>query len=525
VPKTFGAVIAIGGSAMALAACGSGGSPSATGTDASSGPPQRGGTLTVATPLEPQTLDPTPSIDNGAQHIDALVFDTLLEIRPGSSTLVPGLAESWKLGADRRSAIFRLRAARFSDGTPVTSEDVKFSLERVMNPKIAPYNYEQFRRLIQSISTPNPRTVVLRFNGARPAIFPYLAVVAASVVSKHAVEHLGDKRFAVEPLNGGSGPFKIVKWTRGQSVELERNPYYWRKGLPYLQRVDFLHVQDDNTRLLDVRSGQVDIADEVPYSQLEAIKNAPGVKLHVSPIAAVDTVFFCAKGPLRSAAVRQALNYATPKEVIKRIVLADRGRVANSVIPPMKYWDPNVKPYPYDVSKAKQMLKQAGMPNGFALELMILGGDEVSRQTATILQNAWARIGVKLQIRTLDEGTFETRFSEGSYQAALRSPTTFSSDTTYEDEFALIFSDPLDVQSTYGFTDPKLQALIKSIEGTWNESTRRRLFGQYQQEQMDNPIGVPIAVAVARAALRSNVEGFGYTQVNRLYLAETWIKH
>jgi peptide/nickel transport system substrate-binding protein len=520
--RTVCLAIAIGAVAGVLAACGGSGSSS---TEAS-GPPRRGGTLTIATPLEPVSLDPHVSAtDAGSQHVQTLIFSRLLEVQPGSLNLVPGLAESWGLGADRRSAVFHLRSAEFSDGSPVSAEDVKFSFERAMQVKTDPFFAESLTKMIQSMSTPNAHTFVLHFSGPRPEIFYYVAMAPLSVISKHVFERLGAKRFAVEPIGAGSGPFEFVKWNKGQSLELARNPHYWRTGLPYLNRVSLVKVPDDNTRLLDVRSGQVDVADEIPYSQLGSIGAAPGVKLHLAPIPAIDMASFDLTGPLRPQAVRQALNYATPKEVIKKIVFADRGAIANSLIPPLHFWDPNVKPYPYDLAKAKQLLDQSGYSHGFAIPIAIPSGDEVSRQIATILQNTWAKIGVRLKVEALDETSLASRFEENRPEVVLIQPTAFSSDIPSEDEFAINYVHLGHEKSgLFILRDATLERLLGQIEGTWNEGERRTLFGQFQQEQMNNPVGIPMIVAEARTALRDNVEGFGYVAMNWFYLDRTWLK-
>lgn len=523
----LGGALAAIGAALALAACGSGGPSTNGGEDASAGKPQQGGTLTIATALEPVSLDPAVgNTEPGSQHVQTLIFSRLLEVRPGSLDLVPALAESWKLSSDQRSAIIHLRTARFSDGMPVTSEDVKFSFERAMNEKIDPNFGESLTQMIQSIGTPDARTVVLHFAGPRPAVFYYLAFAPLGIVNKHAFEQMGAKRFGAEPLGAGAGPFQIVRWVKGQGVYLKRNPYYWRTGLPYLNGVNILHVANENTRLLDVRTGQIDAADEVPYSQLASLKNVPGVKLHLAPVPAVYGVAIrpTSSGALKSEAVRQALNYAMPKEAIRKVVFAGQGALGNSgLMPPLHYWDSNVKPYPYDLAKARRLLSEAGYAHGFTLTLGITSGDEVSHQTATILQSAWAKLGVNLQVEVLDEGTMQTRLSEASYEALLFPPTYWSSDIPSEDEFAINLANP-GGEKAFGVKDPKINALVKRIEGTWNEEARHKLFAERQQEEMRYMFYAPIVVAEARTALRDNVEGFGYVAMSWFYLDQTWLK-
>jgi peptide/nickel transport system substrate-binding protein len=500
----------------ALAACGA----NDASTSGESGPIQRGGTLTVALSVEPTTLDPGLGLTDGStQNVQSLVFNRLIEVQPGSIKLVPGLADHWSLNRHGQSATFHLRDARFSDGTPVTSSDVKFSFERAMDPETDAQWGESLAELIEAISTPDAHTVVLHFPGPRPAVFYYLAFTPLSIVNKAAFEKLGEHRFAAQPTGGGSGPFEVVKWTKGQEVELARNPYYWRKGLPYVDKVHLRYVPDDNTRILDLRAGQVDVAMDIPYSQIEGVEGL-GDTLVTSAQKALYVAIWHVVGPLAPRATREALNYATPREVINQVVLHGQGEPANSMIPPMRYWDSSVKPYPYDLAKARQLLSQTDTPNGFPLTMEIRSGDAVGAQTAEILQNAWAKIGVKLNIHQLDFASEEQNTASGDWQMQLNTPTEFSSDIPSEDEYAINFTNPF-LEHIFSFSDPKLRSLIARIENTWNEKVRERLFAQFQQEQMSNPQFLPLLVTTDRAAVGSHVRGFEFAG-HWIYLDRTW---
>jgi peptide/nickel transport system substrate-binding protein len=510
-----------------LSACGGTSSTSTGGTsstDANAGPVQRGGTLKVGTAFEPITLDPAAGqTDPGSQHAQVLMFDRLVTVEPGSAQIKPSLAESWKLSADKHSMTFKLRDAQFSDGSPVTSADVKFSLARATDPKIDPTFAESLQQIVASVSTPDPRTVVLHFDGPQPAVLSYMAFAPCSVVSKSAFERIGAKRFGVAPLDAGSGPFKLVKWTRGQQVELVRNPHYWQQGLPYLDAVRLELVADDNTRLLDLRSGGLDVADDVPYSQLDAISKVPGVRLQVRPVAAVFGPFLSGRGPLKDVKVRQALNYATPRQAIVKVALHGQGELAGGWIPPMKYPDARPPPVPYDVAKAKQLIAASDRPDGFQLELLIQSGDAVSRQTASMLQDAWKQIGVDLKISSVETGSFISRAFAGDFQAFLGPPTIASSDIPSEDEFAIELTTPVWEKKILGHTDPVLRSLSKQLNGTWDERVRSELFARYMRQMQENPVFVPIALASARSATREQVHGFDYVLLNWLYLTRTWI--
>jgi peptide/nickel transport system substrate-binding protein len=526
--KTLATLLSMG-ALMALTACGGSGSSSSTSSSGNSepaaGPIQRGGTLTRATPVEPAALDPTTGYAAlGDLRVEMVVFDRLIEVKPGSYRLEPGLAESWELSPDRRSATFHLRDAKFSDGTPVTSADVKFSFERAMNPKLNVFFGPVLADLIESIETPDEHTVVLNFPGPRPAVFPYLASVPASVINKQVFQRLGAKRFAALPLDGGSGPFRVVQVTRGESVKLERNPHYWRKGQPYLDAVELVYILDGNTRMLKLRSGQVDVADEVPYSQIEAIDSASGLNVKGSEVAAVYTIVLNGRDVLKPQAVRQALAYATPTEAIREIVFKDRVEIANSVIPAMKYNDPTVEPVPLDVEKAKQLLAQAGLEEGFDVAFLIKAGDLITRQTASIIQSAWSKIGVNVKIEALDPAVLSERVGAGDFDAVLSTPTAISSDIPTEDEIAINFTNPDLERNYFGLSDPKLHELIDQIKSTWDEEKRAELFAQYQRRQLENPMAIPMTVASAQTAMRDEVHGFDYIIMNYPYLNETWIE-
>jgi peptide/nickel transport system substrate-binding protein len=514
--------------ALSLAACGGSGTSSTNTSgeaDANAGPAQRGGTLKVGTAFEPTTLDPAiGQTDPGSQHAQVLIFDRLVTVEPGSVEIKPSLAESWKLSADKRSMTFKLRDAQFSDGSPVTSADVKFSLARAVDPKVDATFAESLQRIIASVTTPDSRTVVVHFDGPQPAVLSWLAFAPCSIVSQRAFERIGAKRFGVAPVDAGSGPFKLVKWTRGQSVQLVRNPHYWQKGLPYLDGVDLQLVSDDNTRLLDLRSGGLDVADDVPYSQLDAISKVPGIRLQVRPVAAVFGPFLSGRGPLKDVKVRQALNYATPRDAIVKVALHGQGELAGSWIPPMKYPDARPEPIPLDVAKARQLIAASDHPDGFELELLIQSGDAVSRQTASMLQDAWKQIGVDLNIQSVETGSFISRAFAGDFQAFLGPPTIASSDIPSEDEFAVELTTPVWENTILGHADPVLRSLSKQLNGTWDESVRRELYKRYMLRMQEDPVFVPIALASARSATREQVHGFDYVLMNWLYLTRTWIE-
>jgi len=219
--------------------------------------------LKFARNFEPVTLGPFGAADNGTIWTIMMIYDQLVEYQAGSLTPQPGLAQSWEFKDGGKTVVFHLRSAKFSDGSPVTAADVKFSLDRFKDPKVN--NLLPFLATsIASISAPSPSTIVMKLKRPDGALLSNLSVFPASITPKAIVTKLGDKAFAQKPV--GSGPFVFEQWVRGQYLKMSRNPHYWKPGKPYLDGVEFDYITNDNTRILKLQSGEVDVAESIPFS-------------------------------------------------------------------------------------------------------------------------------------------------------------------------------------------------------------------------------------------------------------------
>jgi peptide/nickel transport system substrate-binding protein len=507
-------LLAAVGIAVTMGACGNSsndaGSTGASAQTVDTTPVSRGGTLRLARSIEPATLNPFYNLEgNGSLQTMAAIYDTLVEFTPGSLDAKPGLATSWDVSADKKTFTFHLRDAKFSDGSPVTSADVKYSLARLITPK-NPY-YAMFG-LMKRIETPDPSTIVVTLK--QPTIgFPtYVGFPGASIVSKAAIGRLGDAAFSRHPV--GSGPFKLKRWVKGQVVELVRNPYYWRRGQPYLDGVKLLYVPNDNTRTLDLLSGNADAVDAVPFSQVDQVNNSGDSKVLIQDSVGMYMVLLNEKvKPLDETEARQALNYATPLEQIRQTVFGGRVEVMNAVFPKMKYWSADVKPYEYDLDKAKELLASSSQPHGFDLTLNIISGDDTSKQVGQILQDSWGKIGVDVSLRQLDLGTFYTRILGSQYEAVLPIPDGATSDIPNPDEWANLLFNSNDTIGHNNFTwyaNKAIARLSMQAIHTTDAAEQERLFAKLQQASLDDPLTVPLVFMPYRSAARSNVHGFQY---------------
>jgi peptide/nickel transport system substrate-binding protein len=510
---------------VSLAACGGGDdSSTASGTPASgTGDITQGGTLTFARSLDAEAgLNPINAPNNGSIFTIQQIFDQLVEVQ--GSEIVPGLAKSWEHSDDGLEWTFHLRDAEFSNGDPVTGDDVKFSIERFADPKINT-NYATLGAAIESVDVIDDHTVKINLNDIDGAFLDNIAMFAAAIVPQKVVEDVGDKAFAENPI--GSGPFMVTEFKRGQRTVLEANPHYWREGQPYLDEVDFEFVPDANTRTLELRSGEVDVADAIPYNQVDSLDVADGITVEVADSLKWDSIFFNTKlSPLDEVEVRQALAYATPTDQILDAVLFGNAQVANSQIPRVKYWDDAIEPYPYDIDKAQELLGQSSVPDGFDLELQIPSGDAVEKQTAEIVKQEWAKIGVNVSIVPRDFGTMFGDWLAGKGGEAATFPgDALSSDTLSDDEIAALVYDPKAGLSSLGtfYDNPKVDQLLADAKGTLDEDQRAQDFSEIQQIGMDDVPAVPLFFTKSVTGYQDKVMNFQTYPIGWWPLREVWL--
>ena len=287
------------------------------------------------------------------------------------------------------------------------------------------------------------------------------------------------------------------------------------------------YVTDDNTRILKLQAGEVDAAVNIPYAQIAQLDKRGDVDVKIEEIYRFDGIWLNnAKEPLDDIRVRQALNYATDKESIIKSVLFGHAEVANHMMPKMKYWREDVKPYPYDLDKAKQLIKQSKAPGGFKIPLVVPTGDSIISQVAQIVKQSWAEIGVTAEISNLDIGTAYTNFSNSNYVAG--NNWYITSDVVAPDELAAI---QFDYSATGGtksfFTNYKsaeATALVNKAAGATDESTRADAFGKLQQVVMrDAPI-VALYFTPARTGIRTKVQNFHTVKTAWWRLEDVWLK-
>jgi peptide/nickel transport system substrate-binding protein len=522
VPRAAGVLLLLLALAVFLASCGGGGG--GTTGEEEAGEPVKGGTLTFARAQDADAgLNPINAPSNGSIFIITQIFDQLVEMGEGAE-VDPGLATSWEKSSDGLTWTFHLREASFSNGEPVTGEDVKFSIERFADPKINT-SYPTLGEAIKDVQVVDPRTVKVNLEHVDGAFLDNIAMFAASIEPKKVVEEVGDKAFSDNPI--GSGPFAVKEYKRGQKTVLERNTHYWRKGQPYLDGVVFEFVPDANTRVLKLRSGEAEVADAIPYNQVESLDSSEEIEVEVAKALSWASIFLnTTKASLGDKKVRQALNYATPKEQILKTVYYGNAEIANSNIPPLKYWDESIAAYPFDLAKAEELMAESSSPKGFDLELAIPSGDPVVQQTAEIVKSEWAKIGVTVDIVQKELGALESSWFEGKGgDAATFGGGVLSSDTLSDDEIAAVTLNPaagLHALGTF-YNNPKVNQLLTDAAGTLDDEQRAQDFSEVQKIALEDAPAVPLFFTKTITGVRSNVQNFQTFPIGWWPLRQVWL--
>jgi peptide/nickel transport system substrate-binding protein/oligopeptide transport system substrate-binding protein len=375
-----------------------------------------GGAITVAYQNDIATLDPAIGYDWQNWSIIKSLFSRLLDYEPGTTNLVPDLAtEMPKISADGKTFEFSLRDdVKFHNGRLLVAEDVKYSIERAVNPKTQSPGAGFFASIdgfdaassgkstdISGITVNSPTSITFKLSRPDATFLHVMAINFASVVPKEDAEKFGPD-FGKNPV--GSGAFKFTSWALGQKLTLDKNTDYYREGLPKLDQINFEVGVDPTVALQRLKNNEVDIlGDSIPAANYIAEKensDNEGLIIEGGQLQTGYVTLNVKIKPLNNVKVRQAVNHAIDKDRIVQI-LNGRADAANQPLPPsMPGYDTGYKGFAYDVEKAKALLAEAGLANGFSTELWTSNTDPNPR-IAQSIQEDLAKVGIKAAIKSL----------------------------------------------------------------------------------------------------------------------------
>jgi peptide/nickel transport system substrate-binding protein len=474
------------------------------------------GVLTIGRREDGTTFDPIASAQNVDFWVFSNVFDVLVRVDNTGSNLVPGIAESWEISADGLTYTFKLRDSKFSDGTAVTSEDVAYSLTRIRDSELSLWSDSY--KIIADMQTPDPKTLVITLSGPSAPFLSTLAMPGASIVSKAAMEAMGEAAFAELPV--GSGAFMVTEWRRGDRVILAKNPEYWDADKVSLDGVEWISVPDDNTRMLAVQAGELDAAIYVPFSQVAQLQADPNLTVVSNASTREDHLLLNHENAaLSNPLVREAIDYAIDKQAIIEAVTFNLGTVANSYVPAgALYHSDDNGARGFDPEKAKGLLAEANVGD-ITLNYLVDAGDQTAEQIAILVQQQLANVGITVTLQKVDPSQNWDMLINGEFDMNVNYWTNDILDPDQKTTFVLGHDVNMNYMTRY--QNDTVKDMVAAARLEMDPATRGAMYAEIQKLAKADTHWIDLYYSPFISVTNKGVTNFGQNPLGRFWLEET----
>ncbi|HLZ43646.1 MAG TPA: ABC transporter substrate-binding protein [Candidatus Sulfotelmatobacter sp.] len=433
-------------------------------------------TLVMIIESSPTNLDPRIGIDGRAENIDSLIFDDLLS-KGDDLNVAPGLAERWEV-PDPLTYIFHLhRGVRFHDGRPLTSRDVKWTFDSLLQGKVRSTKAANYR-FVDHIDAPDDFTVIFHMKEPDAPLLWNLCDGAMGIVPYGSLDEITQ-----HPM--GSGPFKFVSAETDRDVVLERNDEYWGEKAK-LERVRFVVVPDETTEALELRNGTSDVTiNSLTPDTLVVLERDSNIQVDHQPGTRLAYLAFNLRDPiLKDVRVRQAIAYALDRKPMIEYLWRGLAEPARSILPAQSWaYNGDVPAYPHDPEKAMQLLDAAGYPavNGARFHItMKTSTDPNTRLMVAVMQQQLRDVGIALDIRSFEFATFFADVQNGAFQMyGLRWIGGNEDPDIFEYAFHSSKFPPNGANRDY-YSNPKVDALIDQARREVDQAKRKALYVEVQ---------------------------------------------
>ena len=498
---------------------------------------KRGGTLIFGRGGDSVGLDPALEEDGESFKVCDNIYDTLVQYKDESTELEPGLATNWESSTDGLIWTFHLRkGVTFHDGTPFNAEAVLFSLNRQHDDthpfhKVGgSYIYwiaTGLAEIVDKIIAVDDYTVQIHLKTAYAPFIYTIAITPFSIVSPTAVQKWGDA-FSNNPV--GTGPFKFVRWDRGDKIVLEANDTYWG-GPPLLDRVILRSIPDNSVRLIELQQGNIHAMEFPNPDDFQQIRDDDTLELLSQPGMSIGYLAMnMDKSPFDILNVRLAINHAINKSAIIEYLYQGLGIPAKNPIPPTLWgYDDSIEDYAYDPELAKKLLAEAGYPNGFETTLWALPVPRPyipdGRALAEVLQSELRNVGIETKIVTFDWGTYLEKTKNGEHDIAMLG---WSADLGDPDNFLYFLLSKSSAEKPAGniafYRSDEMQAVLEQARATSDREKRISLYQEAQRIFHKDVPWVPLAHAKQILVINKKVKNLKLQPLNWKYFRQIWIE-
>lgn len=467
-----------------------------------------GATLQAALDLDPPTMDPHLSGSAVDRQVYQSLYDKLVDIDENLA-IVPMLATSWKVSPDGKTVTFKLReGVKFHDGTAFNAEAVKANFDRMRDPKFPSARRSEIAP-VTGVVAADPTTVQITLERPYSPLLYVLTDRAGMMVSPAAAQKEGTN-FALHPV--GTGAFSFVEKVPQDHLTLQRNPGYWDKGLPRLERIVFRVMPDDNARIANLKSGDVDIVGTVPLPQIKALARDAAQQgarfrlLQRGAIAWTGIALNVTKPPFDNKLLRQAFAATIDRDAIANVVLQEAAYPAHSFFPNgTPAFDPALKSPPRNVALAKERLQAAGHAGGFAFTYLTQPGQQ-RQAVAQAVQAMAADAGIQMKIQVVDQGTIIDAISHLKEEAALiewsgRPDPDF-------DVYPFTTQSGIGSFNYTGYVNPQVQTLLDAARYLSDMGQRRRAYRDASKILADDAPYVMLYFPKEYKLVSTRVRGF-----------------
>jgi peptide/nickel transport system substrate-binding protein len=489
------------------------------------GTPKQGGMLVAAAEIDPISLDPHTNSNFSAMQAFDHIYESLT-MYDEKTNIVPALATSWEITNGGKTYTFKLRPnVKFHNGQTMTAEDVKYSIDRVLDPKTAS-PWRSWFDSVKEIKVVDPLTAQFELSAPYPLLGSFAGMRAAGIIPKGLAERENLKIKGI-----GTGPFKLVEYVPQDRIVYARNADYWDKPLPYLDGMTFKVLTEENARLAALRAGQTHYAflSAQGAAQLEG---APGITVAKSPFAWVVLHYVNVyKKPLSDARVRRALRMVVDtNEVIQKAAF---GAAVPSGPVPTGYGDwylepqglPYVKP---DIEGAKKLLAEAGYPGGgFKIEIKCSPQYPEFVATTLVMQESLKRIGVEVQVTQMEWGAFVAENAKSNQSRGKEGSDVYASANTFRpdpDGYLYPYFHSTGPLNKGGYENAKLDALLVEARQSSNPAERKRLYQQAQRIVLEDSVNWWWYAKFNIEAVSNKLQGYSQSFTGRrLFLKKAWL--
>ena len=374
----------------------------------SEGTPVPGGSVVYGMTQDLASLDPHVDTDAGTRDVVFNLYEGL--VKPTSDGgFIPAVASDYIISDDAKTYTFTLRdGITFHDGTPVTIEDVKYSIDRYAEIQ---GESSAFSSLVDSVEVQDDKTLVVNLKESYSEFLPMMTI---AIIPQSNEDPAGN------PI--GTGPFKYVSYTPGQNMELEKYDGYWQEGVPSLDSVEFKFIADVDTAFVELQAGTIDILKYLTSAQAETLGD--DYNIVQGSMNLVHAMYLnSAYEPLSKTEVRQALCYAVDRDAINNFIFGGKSHIIGShMIPAMsKYYEPEAETvYSYDPEKAKELLADAGYADGFDLEITVPSSYSQHVDSAQIIADELSQVGINVTLNQVEWSTWlQDVYKGGNFQATV----------------------------------------------------------------------------------------------------------